>query len=65
MTARNDITGDLIKSATSKKYTANYDGIKFGDNTKNTLVIHRCTDGLKKTTIAGNKCKTCDVVYNE
>lgn len=64
MTARNDITGDLIRSASTKKYLSNYDSIKFGSTTKDELVTHVCSDGLKKMTIAGNECKTCGETFN-
>lgn len=64
MTARNDITGDLIRSASTKKYLSNYDSIKFSDKSRDELVTHVCSDGLKKMTIVGNECKTCKETFN-
>jgi hypothetical protein len=62
MTARNDITGDAIRSAGSKNYSDNYDKVKFKTIVTSEMVTHQCSKmGVKLSTVKGNDCKYCGV----
>ena len=64
MTTRNDITGDFIRSGTSKKYAKNYDNIDFTKSEEKKLVTHKCIDGLKRATLHGHECFKCgDTIF--
>ena len=60
MAAKNDITGDSIRSATTKQYTDNFADIDFNKKTSAKLVKHHCTKmKVNITTVENIPCKYC------
>lgn len=65
MTARNDVTGDLIKTSASKKYQDNFDNVTFARGLKNEMVVHLCSKmNVKISTIKSSQCKYCGETYD-